>query len=145
MTTAVKLPAEGTVENEIVSAVAVAELTVPTAPLLKTTVLFAAVVLKPKPLIVIEVALIARLAVLDVITGRTTATCTAVPLLRLLVVTEAVKSPATVGLVPKVTVRLVALAVVTVPVAPLLNVTVLLPAVVLKPKPVITTVLAVTS
>lgn len=63
----------------------------------------------------------------------------------MLVVTDAVKSPATVGLVPKVTVRLVADAVVTVPVAPLLNVTVLLPAVVLNPKPEMTTVLAVTS
>ena len=145
VTTAVKLPAEGTVVNEMLSAVAVAELTVPTAPLLKTTVLFAAVVLKPEPLIVIVVALIARLDVLDVTTGRATATCTALPLLWLLVVTMAVRSPATVGLVPKVTVRLVALAVVTVPVAPLLKVIVLLPAVVLKPKPVITTVLAVTN
>ena len=145
VTTAVMLPADGTVVNEIVRAVAVAELTVPTAPLLNTTVLLAAVVLKPEPLMVIVVALIARLDVLDVTTGRATATCTAVPLLWLLVVTEAVRLPATVGLVPKVTVRLVALAVVTVPVAPLLKVTVLLAAVVLKPKPVITTVLAVTN
>lgn len=42
----------------------------------------------------------------------------------------------------KVTVRAVGVALVTVPTAPLLKVTVLLPAVVLNPVPVITTVLA---
>lgn len=67
------------------------------------------------------------------------------PLLCVLVVTEAVKLPATVGLVPNVTVKRVAEALVTVPTAPLLSVTVLLAAVVLKPKPEITTVLAVTA
>ncbi len=81
VTTAVKLPAAGTVENEIDSAVEVAEVTVPTAPLLKTTVLLAAVVLNPEPLMVMVVALIARLEVLEVTTGRATATCTAAPLL----------------------------------------------------------------
>lgn len=58
-------------------------------------------------------------------------------------VTTAVKLPATVGLVLKVTVKLVVVAEVTVPTAPLLKVTVLLPATELKPTPVITTVLAV--
>ncbi len=145
MTTAVKLPADGTVEKVIDNDVLVAEDTVPMAPLLKTTVLLAAVLLKPVPAIVIVVALIARLAVLLVTTGLTEATCTAVPLLKELVVTDAVKSPATVGLVPNVTVKLVVLAVVTVPTAPLLNVTVLLPAVVLNPKPEMMTVFAVTS
>ncbi len=142
---AVKLPAVGTVVNEMDKAVAVAELTVPTAPLLNVTVLSAAVVLKPDPLMVIVVAPSARLATLEVTTGRTTATCTAAPLLCVLVVTEAVRLPATVGLVPKVTVKLVADALVTVPTAPLLNVTVLFAAVVLNPKPVMTTVLAVTN
>lgn len=56
--------------------------------------------------------------------------------------TTAVKSPATVGFVLKVTVKLVADAVVTVPTAPLLKVTALFAAVVLKPNPLITTVLA---
>jgi hypothetical protein len=59
------------------------------------------------------------------------------------VVTVAVRLPATVGLVLNVTVKLVVVAVVTVPTAPLLNVTVLFPATELKPVPVITTVLAV--
>lgn len=63
----------------------------------------------------------------------------------MLVVTDAVRLPATVGLVPKVTVKRVVDALVTVPVAPLLNVTVLLPAVELKPNPEMTTVFAVTS
>ncbi len=129
----------------IESEVDVAEVTVPTAPLLKTTVFSAAVVLKPEPAIVMVVALMAKFAVLAVTTGRTDATCTAVPLLWLLVVTDAVRLPATVGLVEKVTVKLVPVAVVTVPTAPLLNVTVLLPAVELKPKPVMVTVLAVTN
>lgn len=145
VTTAVKLPAVGTVENEIDRAVEVADVTVPTAPLLKVTVLLAAVELKPEPLMVIVVAPKARLATLLVTTGRATATCTAAPLLCELVVTDAVRLPATVGLVPNVTVRLVADALVTVPTAPLLNVTVLFAAVELNPKPVMVTVFAVTS
>ena len=53
VTTAVRLPAvSGRVERVMVSDVAVASVTVPAAPLLKTTVLFVAVVSKPKPLIV---------------------------------------------------------------------------------------------
>lgn len=48
VTTAVRLPAvSGRVERVIVSDVAVASVTVPNAPLLKTTVLLAAVVSKP--------------------------------------------------------------------------------------------------
>jgi hypothetical protein len=55
VTTAVRLPAvSGRVERVTVSDVAVASVTVPTAPLLKTTVLLAEVVSKPKPLIVNE-------------------------------------------------------------------------------------------
>lgn len=132
----------GLVEKVTTRLVAVADVTVPTAPLLKTTVLFAAVVLKPNPLIVIVLAVRARLLVLAVTTGRMLATCTAEPLDRPLVVTMAVNEPAEVGLVENVTTRLVAEAVVTVPTAPLLKTTVLLPAVVLNPVPVIVTVLA---
>ena len=63
MTTAVRLPtAVGSVENVTVSEVAVAAVTVPTAPSLKVTVLLPAVGSKPKPLIVSVVALAARLA-----------------------------------------------------------------------------------
>lgn len=57
-----------------------------------------------------------------------------------MVVTTAVRLPAACGFVEKVTVRVVAVAAVTVPTAPLLNVTVLFPATVLKPAPVIVTV-----
>ena len=45
LTTAVRLPAVGAVENVTVSEVVVAAVTVPTAPLLKTTVLLAGVAL----------------------------------------------------------------------------------------------------
>src|SRR5258708_7673062 len=84
VTAAVRLPAvAGLVENVTVSEVAVAAVTVPAAPLLKTTVLWAAVGSKPNPLIVIVAALAARLAVLLVTTGPTVATCTAAPLLTL--------------------------------------------------------------
>lgn len=145
VTMAVNLPAVGTVENEIDKLVAVADVTVPTAPLLKTTVLSPAVVLKPVPLIVIVVAPSAKLEAFCVTTGRITATCTGLPLLCELVVTVAVRFPATVGLVLKVTVRLVVVAEVTVPTAPLLKVTVLFPATALKPNPVITIVFAVTA
>lgn len=142
-TTAVNLPADGTVENDMDKDVAVAAVTVPTAPLLNTTVLSPAVVLKPVPLMVMVVVPNAMFVALWVTTGRTTATCTAVPLFCELVVTEAVKLPATVGLVENVTVRLVVVAPVTVPTAPLLNVTELFAATELKPTPLITTVFAV--
>src|SRR5262249_15819585 len=105
VTLADRLPAfVGFVENETVSEVAVEEVTVPTAPLLKVTVLLPAVVSKPRPLIVMLLALAARLLVLLVTTGVTVATCTAVPLLTLLVVTTAVKLPAVLGLAENVTV-----------------------------------------
>ena len=61
------------VENDTVSDVAVAAVTVPTAPLLKTTVLFAAVVLKPVPAIVIVFAELDKLEVLLVTVGVTVA------------------------------------------------------------------------
>jgi hypothetical protein len=64
----------GFVENVMVNEVAVAAVTVPTAPLLNTTVLLAAVVLNPKPLMTIVLALRARSAMLAVMTGRTVAT-----------------------------------------------------------------------
>jgi hypothetical protein len=57
--------------------VAVAEATVPIAPLLNVTVLLAAVVLKPVPVITMEVALIARFAVLEVTVGTVAAVSTA--------------------------------------------------------------------
>ena len=75
VTTAVKLPAVvGLVENVTVKDVALAVVTVPTAPLLNTTVLLAAVVSKPNPAIVTVAASAARFAVLLVITGVTVAT-----------------------------------------------------------------------
>ena len=108
--------------------------------LLNTTVLREAVLSKPKPAIVIVDASAAKLVVLMVGSGVTVAVCNAVPLDWLLVVTTAVKLPAEVGLVPKVTVSSVAVAVVTVPTAPLLKTTVLFAAVVLNPKPLIVSV-----
>lgn len=64
----------GLVVKVIVSVVAVDAVIVPTAPLLNTTVLLAAIVEKPKPVIVIVEAVMARLAVLSVTTGVTLAT-----------------------------------------------------------------------
>lgn len=58
----------------------------------------------------------------------------------LLVLTTAVNVPAEVGLAENVTVSKVAVALVTDPVAPLLNVTKLFPFVVSKPKPAMSTV-----
>ena len=136
VTTAVKLPAElGPVLNVTVSEVALAVVTVPTALLLKATVLLAAVESNPKPLTVTVVALAAKLIVRLVMTGITVATCTAAPLATLLVVTVAVKLPARVGLVVNVTLSVVDVAEVTVPTAPLLKATELLPAVEPNPKP----------
>ena len=72
--TAVSEPAlTGLVEKVTTKLVAVAEVTVPTAPLSNTTVLLAAVVLKPKPAMVIVLTVRARLVVLAVTTGRTLA------------------------------------------------------------------------
>jgi hypothetical protein len=133
VTTAVKDPAEVGFElNVTVSDVRVAAVTVPIAPLLKATVLREAVVSKPLPVMVIVEALANRSAVLLVTDEVTAATCTAALLFTPPLVTIAVKLPAA-GLVEKVTVSAVAVAAVTVPTAPLLNVTKLLPGVVLKP------------
>jgi hypothetical protein len=79
VTTAVKLPVlVGSVPKVIVNWVAVALSTVPTAPLLKVTVLLAAVVSNPEPAMVkVEVgALIARLVVLNVTIGAATMVAT---------------------------------------------------------------------
>src|SRR5262249_51206708 len=71
----------------------------------------------------------------------TDATCTAVPLLTLLVVTTALRAPSEVGWVLKVTVNCVADAAVTVPTAPSLKETEFLAAVESKPKPLMISVL----
>lgn len=141
VTTAVRFPSDvGLVLKVTVIDVAEAVVTVPTAPLLNTTVFRLAVVSKPNPLMIMLLELIPRSAVLRVTLGITDAICTAVPLVTLLTVTIAVRLP-TVGLAEKVTVSRVGVAVVTVPTAPLLNTTVFLFAVVSKPVPVIVTVL----
>ena len=138
-----RLPTDaGFVESVTVSTVAVAVVTVPTAPLLSVTVLLAAVVSKPKPLIVMVAALATTFALLVVTTGCTVATCTAEPLATLLTVTIAVRFPTAVGLVVRVTVSDVAVAAATVPTAPLLNKTVFKLAVALKPAPAMTIVAA---
>ena len=143
VTVAVRPPARvGLVVNVTFSVVDVAEVTVPAAPLLKTTVLLPAVEPNPKPLRAIVEALAARFAALLVMTGTTVATLTDPELLILLVVTIANKSPATVGDVEKVTVSRFAVAVDTVPTAPLLKTTVLFPAIVSKPKPLMVAVVA---
>ena len=140
---AVRLPAVvGLMENVTVSEVAVAALTVPTAPSLKTTVLLPGVGSKPKPLIMIVVAVVARLAVLLVTTGLTVATWIGAPLICESVVTTAVRLPAVVGLVENITVSEVAVAAVTVPTAPSLKTTVLWAAVVSNPRPVMVSVVA---
>ena len=72
---AVKLPAfDGNVVNVMVSDVAVAEAIVPTAPLFRTTELFAATASKPKPSTVIVEAFATTFVVLTVTTGVTVAT-----------------------------------------------------------------------
>ena len=143
VTDAVKFPrVVGLVSILTVSVVAVAAVTVPTAPLLNVTTLFKAVVSNANPLIVILGALLASVAVLRVTLGSMRATCTAEPLDLVLVVTIAVMLPTLVGFVPIVTVRVVDVAEVTVPAAPLLNTTVLFAAVVSKPTPVMVSVLS---
>lgn len=68
--TAVRLPiVSGAVSKPTVSDVFVAADTVPTAPLLKTTVLLPAVVENPKPEMMTDEAFAARLALLAVTTG----------------------------------------------------------------------------
>ena len=120
--------------------VGVEDVTVPVAPRLNVTPVLEA---KPKPLIVTVLSVVWMEAVLEVTTGVTAATGIAAPLLTVFVVTTAVKVPAVVGLVPKVTVSEVLVALVTVPVAPLLKVTRLFAGVVLsKPAPWMVTVVA---
>ena len=143
VTMAVRLPAVvGLVENVTVSEVAVAAVTVPTAPSLKTTRVVGGRRIEAKAI--------------DRDRGRVggqaggsrwsrpgdVATCTAAPLLTPSVVTTAVRLPAAVGLVENVTVSEVVVAAVTVPTAPSLKATVLLPAVVSKPKPLMVSVVA---
>lgn len=126
VTDAVRAPAAvGLLENVTVRDVADAAVTTPTAPLLKVTAFLEGTTSKPNPLMVTVLAFAARLALLDVMTGVTVATWIAFPLALLFVVTIAVKLPGPVGLVENVTVRVVAVAAVTVPTAPLLKTTVL--------------------
>ncbi len=80
-------------------------------------------------------------AVLGITTGVTVATGTGVPLLTPLTLTDAVKLPAIKPVSP-VTVSVVLVALVTVPVAPPLNVTVSLAAVPEKPEPLMVKVVA---
>lgn len=75
-------------------------------------------------------------------TGANVPTSTADPLFSPLEVTMAVKLPALVGFLENVTVNDVAVALVTLPIAPLLKTTELLAGVGSKPKPSMTTVLA---
>jgi hypothetical protein len=79
---------------------------------------------------------------LAVATGVTVATCTAEPLVCPPVFTTAVRLPAVVGFASSVTVNAVLVAEVTMPTAPLLNVTVLLLAVELNPAPLMVIVAA---
>ena len=74
VTVALRIPAMGLVVIETVREVAVASEMAPTAPLLNATVLLAAVVSKPEPLIVSVVRLAARLVVAVVTTGFSDAT-----------------------------------------------------------------------
>lgn len=74
VTIAVRLPAAGLVVKETVKAVDVAFVTLPTAPLLRTTVLFEAVVSNPSPLMMIVAASPPWLVELAVTTGRAVAT-----------------------------------------------------------------------
>jgi len=142
VTIAVRLPLDvGRVDNVTVSDVDVAAVTVPTAPLLKTIVLRDGVGSKAKPVIVSTLALAARAVLLTSIDATTVATCTEFPLPTALVVTTADRPPTVVGRVESDTDSVVAVADVTVPTASLLNTTVLFPAVVSKPIPMIVRVL----
>lgn len=143
VTTAVRLPAVARVENVTVNEVAVADVTVPIAPLLKITLLFEGVVSNRNPAITSVLAFNARPATAAVTDGRTPPTCTGAPLLTEFVVTTAVKFPNEVGLVVRNTVSEVAVAASIRPVAPRLRVIALLALVVLKPKPAMVMVFCV--
>lgn len=144
VTMAVNGPAvAGRVVNVIERLVAVAVLTVPTAPLLNVTVLFAAVVSKPIPLMVrVFVLAVILFAVSVVTTGTMFAISTGAPLESEFDSTTAVSDPASVGFVVNVTVSDVADAEVTVPSAPLFRVTMLLAATESNPSPLMVTVVA---
>lgn len=141
VTTAVKGPAvAGNVVNVTERVEAVAESTVPTAPLLNVTVLLEAVVSKPIPLIVsVFMLAVMEFEVSTLTTGTIFAISTAEPLESEFDSTTAVSDPAAVGFVVKVTVSDVADADVTVPSAPLLKVTVLLAAIESNPNPLMVT------
>ena len=144
VTIAVNDPAvAGNVVNVMERLVDVAELTVPTAPLLNVTVLFAAIVSKPIPLMVrVLVLALMSFKVSAVTTGTMLAISTAAPLDRVFDSTTAVSEPAAVGFVVNVTVSDVAEAEVTVPSAPLFRVTMLFAATASNPRPSIVTVVA---
>ena len=118
MTTAVKTPAvAGFVENVTVSAVVVADVTVPTAPLSKTTVLLAAIGSKLVPVIVTVVAVATWFVVVDVTVGDTLAMAVAA-LLKPPVVTTTDRGPPTSGNAARVTLSDVDVAAVIIPTAP---------------------------
>ena len=143
VTTAVKFPtAVGLVPKLTVSEVVVAAVIVPIAPSLKTTELLPAIGSNANPLSTILDALMAIGVALIVTDGVTRATCKAEPLDFELVVTDAVKSPTLVGREESETVRVVAVAAVTLPAAPLLRVRVLLLGVVSNPNPLMVSVVA---
>ena len=82
VTIAVRLPVVvGGGVKLTVNEVVVAEVTLPTAPLLKVTVLLAAMVSNPVPAMVRVVALIARLFVFEVTVGATVAAASKAPML----------------------------------------------------------------
>lgn len=117
-TTAVRLPAVvGFVENVTVSDVVVAEVTVPMAPLSKTTVLFAVIGSKLVPVMVTVAASAARFVGVAVTVGDTVATVVAA-LLKPPVVTTTVRGPPTSGNAAKVTLSDVEVAAVIIPTAP---------------------------
>lgn len=137
VTIAVRLPAVvGFVVNVIVRDVVVADVTVPTAPLSRTTVLFAAVGSKLLPVIVTVVPLAEMLLVVGVTTGDTVATAVAA-LLKKDAVTTTFSGPAMFGNAANVMLSEVVVAAVMIPTAPLLKLTELLVIVESKPKPAI--------
>ena len=136
VTTAVRLPAvAGSVEKVTVSEFVVAAVTLPMAPSSKLTVSLLAIGSKPKPSIVMVLALAVKFLALSVTTGVTVATCAAVPLETLSTIATAVRLPAIAGSVEKVTVSEFVVAAVTLPMAPSLKLTVSLAAVGSNPKP----------
>lgn len=72
VTTAVREPLLGGVIKETINCVEVAELTIPTAPRLSATVLFAATGIKLVPLMVNVVVVVVKFAELEVTVGAAT-------------------------------------------------------------------------